>query len=189
MSESARADQLAFVLPVALKDTGRPGSDAERVALLLESFLRCFPLAQVSDLLLITPTADVDTLYAVLRQLGNPRGGPGAERDRGLPRTGLGSADISVLSHDEQGLVRQQLLKLGACRYVRTDFYMTLDSDVIFTRPFTPDTVVRQRRSLVNTHTVDDFLVLYTDGAAAGERRGQTGSGPTSGADPGSVED
>jgi hypothetical protein len=44
-----------------------------------------------------------------------------------------------------------------------SDFYMTLDSDVVFTQPFVPSDLISNGRSIVNTQTAADFMRLFTD--------------------------
>ena len=52
-----------------------------------------------------------------------------------------------------KGWYRQQLLKLGAATHVGSPFYMTLDSDVIFTNEFRPDDLIHDGRSVINVQT------------------------------------
>ena len=65
-----------------------------------------------------------------------------------------------------KGWYRQQLLKLGAATHVGSPFYMTLDSDVIFTNEFRPDDVIHDGRSVINVQTTEDFHALFADPTA-----------------------
>jgi hypothetical protein len=65
-----------------------------------------------------------------------------------------------------KGWYRQQLIKLAAFEHVRTPFYLTLDSDVIFVRPFTADDLVVDGRGWVNIERRPDFDRLWVPAIA-----------------------
>ena len=60
-----------------------------------------------------------------------------------------------------KGWHRQQLLKLACHQRVRTPFYMTLDADIIFVRPFSALTLIRCDKSIVNTQTAEDYRRVW----------------------------
>ena len=159
------ASLLTFVLPVALGDTGRPGSDLERLTLLLETFSSCFDRRDLASFILISRPADLTIIRRHLVAIGARF----VElRDETEVCGSLASDPQTFHSFPvlNKGWIRQQLLKLAIARDVRTDFYMTLDADVVFTQRFGADDLIVGGRSIVNTHTSDDFSRLFTDHVA-----------------------
>jgi hypothetical protein len=166
----APAGSLTFVLPVALAETGRPGSDLGRLTLLLETFARYFDSRDLASFLVITRPLDI----ARVRQHLADVGADFAEvRDETEVCPSLASDPPTLHSFPvlNKGWFRQQLLKLAIAREIATDFYMTLDSDVVFTRPFSAHDLIRAGHSLVNTQSREDFQLLFVDDVAEESER------------------
>jgi hypothetical protein len=70
-----------------------------------------------------------------------------------------------------KGWYRQQLIKLAAHRLMKTEFYMTLDSDIIFVKPFDSNMLIKNGRSIVNVQSGSDYAKLYTRSVARAETR------------------
>lgn len=153
--------KISFVLPIALCDTGRPGSDLERLHILLRSFTKYFDMSSLGDFFIITRPTDLAPVGKTLKSCCH------------IPALSILSeqALCPELSEDpntdhpwpiiNKGWHRQQLLKLACHERVRTPFYMTLDADVIFVRPFSASTLVRCDRSIVNIQTEDDYRRIW----------------------------
>jgi hypothetical protein len=157
---------LSFVLPLALAGTGRPGSDLERASLMFESFERCFRADQIASFLVVTRPQDLDAVAAHLRSIGVLDSVDLISETIICPELAMDPPSLSEFPTPNHGWYRQQLVKLGAARRLASEFYMTLDADVIFTMPFTAPTLIRQQRAVVNTQTREDFFHRLTDYAA-----------------------
>ena len=60
-----------------------------------------------------------------------------------------------------RGWYKQQLLKLAAHAHVSSPFYLTLDADVVATRPVSPDKLVRDGRAMSHVIPRDDHPDWY----------------------------
>jgi hypothetical protein len=155
-------ETLSFVLPVALGHTGRPGSDLERMKLLLDSLSGRLDPRHIDAFLVITRPQDFEAVSACVR----------SSVFRDVARVIDENSICAELAADpdtfhefptlNKGWYRQQMLKLGAARHLSGDFYVTLDSDVVFTQPFVPSDLISDGRSVVNTQTPADFKRLFT---------------------------
>jgi hypothetical protein len=164
-STHGKSTPLTFVLPIALADTGRPGSDLLRLQLLLETFTRFFDRRDLAAFLLITRPEDIESLRTSAIDL--PDFVQICDETDLCPCLASNPDTFHSFPVLNRGWIRQQLLKLAIASHVTTDFYMTLDSDVLFTQPFSSRDLIHGGRSIVNTHSVDDFRSLFTDHVAA----------------------
>lgn len=166
-----RSRQLSFVLTLALGETGRPGNDLERAAILMDSCVRFVDPADVGAFLVCSPAGN---LAEVRRGL--------SAYERHFPLEFLAESTVApVLASDpdtrsdwpkpNKGWYRQQLIKLAAHAFVSTPFYMTLDSDVIFKRPLRARQLLGAGRSPVNVETHALYRSLYLPEKADFERR------------------
>jgi len=69
---------------------------------------------------------------------------------------------VNPLSGRIDGWFVQQLIKLGISERVHTDFYLTLDSDILCIKPCRYDSLVQFGRALTNLETGRDYDELYT---------------------------
>jgi hypothetical protein len=148
---------MSFVLTIALSDTGRPGSDLARLRILLASFVKHFDMRFLADFIVITRPNDfarVGEELAAFPQIPTLRL--------------LSELDLCPELHDDpdttdtwpttnKGWHRQQLLKLACYEQVRSPFYMTLDSDVLFITSFKPSDLFLEGKVVVNTQTRQDY--------------------------------
>jgi Family of unknown function (DUF6492) len=158
--------RLSFVLPVALGHTGRPGSDLERVTLLFESFVRCFPTAEIGAFLIITRPQDMQAVSDCVADAELGTFVHVVDETTICPELADDPDTFHEFPTRNKGWFRQQLLKLGAANHLDTDFFMTLDADVVFVKPFRAADVVRGGRSMINAQTTADFTSLFTDAVA-----------------------
>lgn len=162
-------DALSFVLPVALSGTGRPGSDLDRLDMLLSSFLANFQLAAVGSFTVITRPDDFAVVRERLRSFTQIPSIQLINECDLCPELNADPETIDSWPVSNKGWYRQQLLKLAWSEHVRTEFYMTLDSDVLFTKPFSPSTLIRDGKSLVNTQSFADYATLWVPATAREE--------------------
>jgi hypothetical protein len=163
-------DKLGFVLPIALGDTGRSGSELARLRILLTSFVRHFDMTTLANFIVVTRHQDIAAVKDALKGFPIPLLEVVDERDL-CPELTLGIDTASQWPVPNQGWHRQQLLKLACFDRIRADFYMTLDADVIFVRPFTTSDLLREGRSVVNTQTPEDYERLWLPESMANEIR------------------
>ena len=60
------------------------------------------------------------------------------------------------------GWYKQQLIKLAISEHIASDFYLTLDADVVATRPVSPADLVRDGRALMHVLEEDLHPLWYT---------------------------
>jgi len=166
--------KLSFVLPVALANTGRPGSDLGRLQLLLESFAQCVRPEDVGTFLVITRHQDMEAVAASLAESCVADFVDLIDENVICPELVADPETFHDFPTRNKGWYRQQLLKLGAAKHVRDRFYMTLDSDVVFVRAFRPTDLIRDGRSVVNVQTMADFTALFSNSAAEDSSRIRT---------------
>jgi|SRR5579863_3842243 len=161
--------KISFVLTVALSDTGRSGSDLDRLRILLRSFTKYFDLSSLGDFFIITRPTDLVLVSETLKSyfhipalciLNEQELCPELSED---PNTDHPWPIIN------KGWHRQQLLKLACYQRIRTPFYMTLDADVIFTRPFSASTLIMGDRSILNIQTAEDYRRIWVPEIAEDE--------------------
>jgi Family of unknown function (DUF6492) len=173
--------QLSFVLPVSLKESGLiPGSylswrrdlvdagTATRTWFLLKSFLKHFAQDDLLDFFIVCPRADMDGLSTVLASITRDA------RFQIVPELDV-CPDIAKAVHPHtsqiDGWYAQQLLKLAISAQVRSEYYVTLDNDILCVKPFCYSTLVRGGRALTNVETPSDYEALYWAEFAAREVR------------------
>jgi Family of unknown function (DUF6492) len=160
---------LSFVLTLALGDTGRSGSDLARAAILLDSMVEHVPRDQMTDFLVVTRPQDVDEVRDRLAAYTNRLRLSVVNQDDLCPALRANPETLTLWPEPNLGWRRQQLLKLASCEWVHDPFYMTLDSDVIFTKRFHVGEVLRGGRSLVGRERRSDYERLYEENFAARE--------------------
>jgi hypothetical protein len=153
--------KLSFLLTIALSDTGRDNQDLERARLLIRSFTKYFDRSKLSKFFIVTTARDkavvgdaVGPMFAAreLEILNENEVCPEFEHD---PDT------TGQWPRPNKGWYRQQLIKLAIHERIDTPFYMTLDSDVLFVKPFTTDSLIRGGKAPLNVQTEADFKRLY----------------------------
>ena len=152
----AKKEGLSFVLPIA-KRKGRDGRDLDRLRILLSSFLCFFDLRDLTAFWLLAPPCDVAAVKSLLRAITSDR------RFEVVPETDICPELKKTPKNELQatGWFRQQLVKLAAHELVRSDFYMTLDADVICVRPFSCSDITKKGRALCNTEYLKDYRAIY----------------------------
>jgi Family of unknown function (DUF6492) len=162
---------LSFVLTLALGGTGRSGSDLARATILLDSMAKQVAREQIGELLIVTRPQDADEVRRRLQTYGERLRLSVVDEHALCPDLTANPQTLNMWPEPNLGWRRQQILKLACCRLVRNPFYMTLDSDVIFTKQFYTSEFLRGGRSLVGTERRADYERLYEEGLAASETR------------------
>lgn len=164
---------LSCILPVALHEPGidqktwrRSPDDGVylRTRLMLLSFLRMFRQDDLEQFFLVCPERDVAAVTALLQSLSDDT------RYQVIPEH-IFCPGIQLLKNKKTGAIpgwyAQQLIKLAAAEHIRSDYYITFDSDIICTRPSSYVDLVPRGRALLNIETPDDYHRIYTAAAAA----------------------
>lgn len=122
MTESIAAPLTLFA-PLRI-DRNRRVSDLDRFrALALPSFQRNLPPELVHELLVIVPPADLRRARSELADSGP------------LPVRVVDERALGVDAGGSPGWITQQILKLAAPQVVTTPWFVTIDADVVATRP------------------------------------------------------
>lgn len=161
--------KLSFLLTLALSGTGRDDQDLERVKLLLRSFGKYFEAGGLSRFFVATTPRDIrvveDTLGPLL-----PEGRLEVIDENAIcPELASDPDTTTQWPKPNKGWYRQQLIKLAIHERVGTPWYMTLDSDVLFVKPFSAGSLIRGGKAALNVQTEADFRRLYRRKLAAHE--------------------
>jgi hypothetical protein len=172
--------QLSFVLPFTRRElvptTVNWRHDPDKCAdlryhLLLQSFVKHFNQADLRQFCILCPSHDCGRAEDLLRAVTDD------------PRYEVLSEDL-ILSADagrngsrlvvEEGWYIQQILKMGMARHISTDFFVTMDSDVVCMRPFGGSDLMREvsrdvSGALVNIETRADYERIYKSTFAENE--------------------
>ena len=165
-SDAAKSSQLTFVLPLALSGTGRPGSDAERSDLLLRSMARFVEPDAIAELLIVSRSGDREAIAARLAASPPPFRFRIVDETHLCPELALDPATEHSFPAPNRGWIRQQVLKLAAHQIVETEFFCTLDSDILFARPCSSEDLLPGGRAPVAVLTPEVFRELYSDSIA-----------------------
>lgn len=157
---------MSAVLPIALADTGRPGSDIDRLGLLLTSLASCARPGAFDQLIVVTRPDDLTRVKEEVRRLTTIPSVVIDERDV-CPVLASDPASSDAWPAPNKGWYRQQLIKLAIHRHLSTPFYMTLDSDVVFVRAFSADDLIIDGKASVNVQRQSDYEQMWTPAVAA----------------------
>jgi hypothetical protein len=170
-------EQLSFVLPLTFHETGLPtGSWRQspdegatiRTRLLLQSFVKYFNQNDLLEFFIVCPGRDISCASALLSSITrNPRYKVLAEPDV--------CPDIKEAIDSKTGKVdgwrAQQLIKLAMAAHVSSEFYVTLDSDILCVRPSSYSALSRDGKAITNIETIGDYHRLYEKSFAERECR------------------
>ncbi len=117
--------KLSVVLPIKIH-SHHEHSELERIQrLLLPSFERFFAVDDLHEFILIAPPDDLEEVKAGVAQFADA-----------LPLKVLCDDDVVPrVSGMKRGWVKQQILKLGIAGFIRTPYYLLLDTDNLLVRP------------------------------------------------------
>eukprot|EP00455_Lapot_gusevi_P031892 TRINITY_DN3475_c0_g1_i1.p1 TRINITY_DN3475_c0_g1~~TRINITY_DN3475_c0_g1_i1.p1 ORF type:complete len:344 (+),score=59.95 TRINITY_DN3475_c0_g1_i1:57-1088(+) len=136
-----------------------------RFRLLLSSLYRFFHLSDVSSFVLAVPEQQQQAVLDFLEQFHREQKSTNrirfqviSERDV-IPEL---HAPISVSSSTfpsrHPGYILQQLLKLAIVDWIHTPFYLTLDTDVLLTRPVSLHDLLPNGKALTNMEGIENHL-------------------------------
>jgi hypothetical protein len=131
--------RLSAVLPLRTGNH-RDGRDLQRAELLFESLRRFAPSDLFTRTLVVTPPEEVDFTRSILVAWPELRPEFIAETDL-VPEF----QRYSGIS----GWTKQQLLKLAASRHIETDYYLTLDADIVCTHSIDRELLLPGGRGLM----------------------------------------
>jgi hypothetical protein len=158
--------KITFVLPVTLHEKGRSwrapvnGTALLRTQILLQSFVTNYNHQDLEQFFVISPDRDAVLLADLLRSCTKD------PRYRVLSEIAVCpdlEKAIDLKTGQTTGWRIQQMLKLAISSYVSSDYYVTLDSDIVLLRRCSHDDLVADCRALTNCETADDYARMYTD--------------------------
>ena len=162
-------ENLTFVLTLALSGTGRDDDDLRRVDLMFRSLAKFLEKQSLQEFIIVTRSTDIEAVRSAV-QTGIDQQKLRILDENTICPEFLDNPDTpSQWPKPNKGWYRQQLIKLAIHEHVQTDFYMTVDSDVIFTKPFSSDSLIRDGRGLLNTQHAGDYKQLYREDIASKE--------------------
>lgn len=169
MKDLANKELLSFVLPVATKRTGRDSFDLLRVRRLLTSLDRFVDRDSLDQLIVVTPADDLAITQDAVAEFVEQLRIQVVEETQFCPELTRNPDTSNLWPRPNTGWFRQQLIKLAAHAHVRTSFYMTLDADVVFVRPFDGASLIKDGRAVLGMLTADDLRALFKPEVAAHE--------------------
>jgi hypothetical protein len=152
---------LSFVVPVALADTGREGSDLERLSLFLDTFLHFFDRRDLADFLVVARPQDVAALERLVARKGMSGIARVLDENDIVPELRSDPPTEHVWPRPNKGWHRQQIIKLACHAHVSTEFYMAADSDILFVKPFGAATLIEDGRAILNVQTRGELEKIY----------------------------
>lgn len=165
-------NKLSFVLPFTLQEeisneTWRKDVDTIaviRFRMVMKSFLINFNINDLEIFLIICPNKDITNIKTLLSALTTDNRFKIVDENEICPQLNVKSQDRFI-----SGWYIQQILKLVIAKYIKTDFYLTLDSDVICKTKFNRSTIVPSGKALLNIETLNDYHELYINSFATKE--------------------
>lgn len=173
--------KLTFILPLTLKERRSSGRCAlpwrsdedqgvlQRTYILLASFIKNFRQDDLSEFIIVCPDASLCPISALLRFVTED------PRYRVISELSvcpvLGSSLESSQHPLPLGWFIQQVVKLAMSHCVSTEYYVTLDNDVVCVKPFSYNSLVRGGKALINLETPRDYSRLYVAELAKEETR------------------
>lgn len=156
-------NKLSFVLPITLNENlsranWRLSTDqyAElRFELLIKTFLHNFDLQELDLFLIVCPKADVEFIVKSLKGLTSDHRFVIVNEEEVCPEFAKDTVPIS-------GWYKQQMIKLAIANYIQTDYYLTLDSDVICSKTFSYSKLISSGKAYANIETILDYIELYS---------------------------
>jgi len=170
MKEFLFTERLTFVLTIALNDTGRNYSDLDRAKTLLDSCVSFVAPENIDKIIIICPENDIKVVQKRLAFYEAFFNLQFLNQNHVCPVLATNPNTYDAWPKPNNGWYRQQLIKLAVHSFVNTDFYMTLDSDVIFKKRFHLSDIFMNEKSFVNVETYNDYLALYHQNVADNER-------------------
>ena len=162
-------NKLTFVLTLALTGTGRDDQDLQRVPLLLETLEHYFDKRFLDQLLIVTPAHDKPKVQKAIGGRISSSKTTLLDQDDICPEFRSDPDTTHSWPKPNKGWHRQQLLKLAIHEHVRTSFYMTLDSDVLFVRHFDTSSLITGGKAKLNLLRQSDFKRLFQEDIARHE--------------------
>jgi glycosyltransferase involved in cell wall biosynthesis len=166
---SSESEKLSFVLTLASSGTGRDDQDFQRAQILLESFECFFNLEHHDRFIIVCPEKDRQRAAKLVSPWEKAINFRVLDENAVCPELGNDPETTDKWPKPNKGWYRQQIIKLAAFEHVRTPFYMTLDSDVLFVRDFDVHTLIRNGKAALNVQTESDYRNLYREETASSE--------------------
>jgi len=166
-SHKVDSDKISIVMPVLLSVKGKMPywrmEAAENIREIqlrtcLESFSSRFRLADLAEFLIIAPECDFGRIQHLISDLAI---WPYCSL---VPEESLCPELKHETSRSVPGWNIQQIMKLSSSWIVKTDFYLTLDTDILCVKPCNVGTFIENGRALTNGQTPSDYFSLYRYG-------------------------
>jgi hypothetical protein len=174
------ARKLSFVLLAALREPGssspgeatvswRNASDEMqllRLHTLLSSFVLMFDQDDLEEFILICPPRDIGPFTSFIGTITDDPRYKVLSEVEACPEI---SDMVDENTNEVKGWFAQQLLKLAIYERIASEYYVTLDSDIICIKPFSYNSLIRGGRALLNVETPSDYERIYTTSFAKQE--------------------
>jgi Family of unknown function (DUF6492) len=171
---------LSFILPFTLKevvtrqlswrDDTNIGAEV-RFRLLIYSFLKSFDQMDLDAFIIVSPFSECQRIEAILRSVT-------ADHRYNVIPEHLLCPEICAKPQHNQALAGwhiQQIIKMAVAELLVTDFYVTLDSDILCLRKVKESDLIVQTtngpKGIVNTETEKDYTSIYRSSFVSAELR------------------
>ncbi len=157
--------KISFIMPMILLEDhsniswrNEPNSIAIiRFRLMIKSFIKMFKQSDLAIFIIICPKNDMNTISKLLKDITKDK------RYVVLDENELLKDSLEYIKQKKvNGWILQQLLKLAICNYIPTSFYITLDSDIICTKPSNYNDFITKEKAIIGVERNIDYEHLYT---------------------------
>jgi hypothetical protein len=171
ITDEQQDTRLTFALPLATAETGRDGDDLKRFELLLATIERYCKTPEILRLLVICPANDLPMARRIVERFNASFEIELIDEVDLCPDLRFNPETRNNWPRPNLGWMRQQLIKLAIHERVRTPFYLTLDSDVLFVRRFGYNDLFQRRKAILNIQTESDYSRIFIERVAQHETR------------------
>jgi hypothetical protein len=138
-------------------DPNRPVSDLDRfLALALPSFERDLSPDLVREILVVVPSSNLRRVTSALVARGP------------VPVRVIDERRLGIDADEAPGWVKQQILKLAAPQVVTTPWFITIDADVVATRPVDEQFLLPNGQAIWEQERAGVHMRWWANGSAAG---------------------
>lgn len=136
---------------------------------MFKSLSKFFDEKCLEEFIIVTPSCDTEAVRSAIHPEFNQQKLRILNESLVCPEFLDNPDTLSKWPKPNKGWYRQQLIKLAIHEQVRTRFYLTVDSDVIFAKPFSSQSLFSDERAILNIQSAEDYRQLYRDNIATKE--------------------
>lgn len=162
-------NKLSFVMPVTFNEINknlnwRKVSNEHtviRFQTMIKSFLKMYKQDDLEIFFILVPFKDISLTKKLLEEITLDKRYLILSEEKVLDRFNIDIKKLKV-----SGWITQQLLKLAISQYIKTEYYITLDNDILCVKPSSYDILIKDKKALLGVENKKDYENLYTNSFA-----------------------